>query len=221
MPDTNGALTLPDEFVLLLHNGEGAHYPIEMPTVATSAARVGELALRSRVRVEDRKLYVIDESPAGIPWFDELLGRFAKKGGGEGKPVDLGSWLTFELSTFSEHRDFLVQNSLLDKRTKKTLGFIKSSEYYPEPGVRDRVLAELSAVARSEREPGNRTAVLAAIVHACGLDKKLGFTDSERARLDRIAKGEELGESVEAVVAELAIAITTTMTVVLFAATGQ
>ncbi|MFF5986744.1 GOLPH3/VPS74 family protein [Prauserella flavalba] len=214
MTGTNPTLMLPDELVLLLHKEDGAHYPGPSVTVATGAARVGELVLRSRVALEGRKLRVTDQSPTGLAWADALLAEFAKRSGDEGKPVDLSWWLSFELGTFSDHRDVLVENGLLRKETKKFLGLLKNSHFYPDEVAREAALTELTALARGQREPDNRTALLGSIAHASGLDKSLGFTDAERDRLDALAKGENLGGLVESTVKEAVELIATTMVMV-------
>ncbi|MEB3370765.1 hypothetical protein R4I43_25515 [Saccharopolyspora sp. S2-29] len=55
-------LSLPEEFVLLLHKSNGSYYA---SSDHTGAAELGELVLTERVGLEDKKLTVLDAEPSG------------------------------------------------------------------------------------------------------------------------------------------------------------
>jgi hypothetical protein len=199
-------LTLPEEFVLLLHKPNGSYYAT---ADQTAAAEIGELVLQHRIKLDGTKLLVLDPRPSGIAWIDELLSEFQKKSGVTNKPVELTWWLPMRTGAFKAHRAALTEHGLLTHKSKKTLGFIPSDRYYADDLVRDALVSEIRQVARVERPIDNRLALLCALVHRSGLVNMLGFDNAERAMLKSIAEGENLGDAVESAIVATTVAITT------------
>lgn len=196
MPSHNHTATLADEFVLLLHKGDGTHYDTAA-TTATAVARIAELTCRGRARLDEGKVYVTDARPTGISWMDELLTEFDSRPGQK-----LSSWLTLQLSTFSDHRAYLLETGLLRKETEKKLGFLSFDYHYPDEGQRERSMSRIREAADGTVDPDDRTALLMAITHASGLAGKLELTDSQRQRLAEIADSNALGGAVSTETAE-------------------
>lgn len=204
-------LTLPEEFVLLLHKPNGTYY---VTADYSSAAEVGELVLRHRIELEDKQVRVLDAEPSGVEWADELIARVTEKAGQEDKPVNVAAILGDRRSALKDHRAALVEHGLLTHQPKKFLGIIPSDRYYPDEAAHEALLSEIREAARTERELDNRLALLCSLVYVSGLVHSLKFDKSERAVLKSISEGEALGGAVEEVVAAASVAIATMATVI-------
>lgn len=191
-------MTLPEQFVLLLHRPTGSFYATANQTVA---AELGELVLRNRVAFEKKKLRVIDPGPTGTPRLDALLATLDKKARRNSKAVDPSPLLQSQGAAFKAHRAGLTDRRLLVHRPTKLLGLFPANRYLPDEQVRATLLGEIRQVARVDRPIDNQLALLCALVHASGLSRPLGFDKPERAILKSISKGEALGDAVIAAAA--------------------
>lgn len=197
------SLTLPEEFVLLLQREDGSH-----PSASdhTGAAELGELVLRNRVSFTGKKIQVDDPSPTGLGWADEGIAYLQQKGGPKAKPVAATSFIQHRRKVRKLHCAGLVERGLM-QHEQRTMLFIPYDRYFPEQATRAALIDELRSIARNERELDDRSALLAALVHATGLVRHFGFDRAERKRLKEISKGEELGKAVAAVIAAATAAI--------------
>ncbi|WP_243790461.1 GPP34 family phosphoprotein [Saccharopolyspora gloriosae] len=195
LEDRPAPVTLPDEFVLLLHRADGGHRAGQADLL-TSVAELGELALRDRVEVAARtKLTVLDPRATGIDWADELLGRLVRKAGPKNKPVELTGLLPRRIGRFREHRELLTAQGLLRHQRRKLLGFIPDDLYFPVEPVREALVAEVREVARRRRPVDGRCAVLCALAHSAGIGPALGCDAEELAMLESVWRGDGLGEA--------------------------
>ena len=96
-----------------------------------------------------------------------------------------------------------VRRGLMRHEQREFLGLFRSNRYYPDHNARQALIGELRAVASGQQPLDNRLALLAALVHTSGLSWALKFSSAERKRLKKISAGEELGNAVEAAVADL------------------
>jgi hypothetical protein len=200
------ALTLPEEFVLLLHKDNGSYYST---SDYTGAAELGELVLRHRVEFVGKKIQVLDANPSGIGWLDESIAFLVKKAGAANKPVAGPRFVQHRRGVRKVHCAALAERGVM-RRERKSALFIPYDKYFPDTATRQALIAEIRAVARGEVELDNRRALLAALVHATNLVRALGPLErAERKRLKEIGKGEQLGKTVEAVVAAATAAIVT------------
>lgn len=206
-PESRG-IALPGEVALLLHKPNGSYYATANPNIAVAAAEIGELALRNRISIERKHLLVLDPSPSGLPWFDELVAELRRKSGPKEKPVNLANWLSRRTRAFKTHQALLAECGLLVRTTNKFLGFIPYDRHFVHEPTHGSLLNELAQVARAQRPVDNRLALITAVVHAGGLDRALGFGRDERRMMKSIARGESLGGAVEAAVAAASAAIT-------------
>lgn len=199
-------MSLPEQFVLLLHKDNGSYY---LSSDYTGAAELGELVILRRVEFADkRKIAVRDPSSTGSPGLDAALALLVKRAGDRNKLVDAGKVIQSRRQAKHEARASLAERGLLSPERRTMLGVIPHEKFVPDTTARAQLVSDLRAVAHDERELDNRSALLAAIVHASGLVRNLGFDRAARKRLKEISKGEQLGSAVEAVVASGTAAIT-------------
>jgi len=197
------SLTVPGAFVLLLQKPNGARYRNSMAPPIVAAAEVGELALRERVSLEDKKIHLLDASPVGVPWMDEALAKIDAKTGGGSKPHGVFRWVSLRGNgIIRKHREVLGQRQVLEPVRETLLGVVPRNRYVPDEATRDGVLDELRRAARGG-EVDDRLAVLCSLVHASNAAPSLGFDKQQRARLKEISRSETLGKSVQQTVAVL------------------
>ncbi|MGP4021646.1 GOLPH3/VPS74 family protein, partial [Saccharopolyspora sp. 5N708] len=207
MAEFTNPLTLPDEFVLLLHRDNGSHYVSANPNTATAAAEIGELALRDRIDLDGTAVRLVDSGWSGLPWMDRLLAELQRWSGHEDRPVELSWWLPCRTGAFLAHRSVLVEQGLLRHERRKFLGVLPDDRYHPDPPTREALLAGLREAACGARPVDARLALLAALVHHSGLVYALGFDRAQRHRLKSIAETQDLGDAVSAAVAAMLVAI--------------
>ncbi|MER7078634.1 Golgi phosphoprotein 3 (GPP34) [Saccharopolyspora kobensis] len=210
------SLTLPEEFVLMLQRENGSYYAA---SDHAGAAELGELVLRNRVSFTGKKVQVDDPSPTGLGWADECIAYLQQKGGPKAKPVAATSFIQHRRKVRKQHCAALVERGLM-RHEQRTALLIPYDKYFPDQATRTALIDELRSIARAERELDNRSALLAALVHATGLVRHFGFERAERKRLKEISKGEELGKAVAAVIAAATAAITASTVAASSAAMG-
>lgn len=202
-------LSLPEEFVLLLHKPNGSYHA---SSNHVGAAELGELVLTGRVGIEDKKLRVLDAAPSGTAWIDESIALITRKAGAKGKPVPATTYIQSRGPARKQHAEALAARGLVRHERTKWLMFTSNS-FTPDPGTRDALIARVRAAARNEVELDERLALLAALVHATGLHSHFGLDRAERKRLKEISKGEQLGDAVRDVIAQTTAIIAVTAAV--------
>ncbi|NHD16282.1 MULTISPECIES: GPP34 family phosphoprotein [Actinopolyspora] len=204
------AFGLPGELVLLLHKPHGGHHSAH-PDVAVAAAEVAELVLRGHATITDLGLSgsgmrLDDVEPGGLEWLDDALDQLRRKVRRSTGAVALGSWFHSRNGVFKRYRDRMARDGPLWAERRKVFG-VEYSKYFPDSEIRGALVQELGEVARQERAVDNRLALLAAIVHGTGLLSELGMDRSERRVIKSLARGEKLGEAVDATVGAARAAI--------------
>jgi hypothetical protein len=109
------SLSLPAEFVLLLHKDNGGYY---MTSDYTPAAELGELALLHRVELAEKKIQIVDPSPNGTTWIDEATALLLKLSGPEGKAVDAQKFFWSRKSQRKLHCAALAELGLMRHEQK-------------------------------------------------------------------------------------------------------
>ncbi|QUH03695.1 GPP34 family phosphoprotein [Saccharopolyspora erythraea] len=183
------SLSLPEEFVLLLHKDNGGYH---MMADYTAGAELGELALRGRVDLAGKKIRITDASPSGIAWIDDATALLRKLSGSEEKPVDAGTFFWRRKSRRKVHCAALSERQLMRHEQKSAL-LVSYDSYFPDIATREALVDRLRAAGRNECELDDRLVMLVAVVRASGLADSLGFDREERTRLKAISKGEDLG----------------------------
>jgi len=195
-------LSLPEEWTLLSLTDSGKVRDSNQAVVGCVAAELGELALRRKLLVRSRKfkifgfdgyrtspaeIQVIDTSRAGLPWADELLADLERRRVSEQR-LSLGQWLRQRREAFSLHLDALAERGVL-RRAPGTRSvpfrFLSSERYYPDPAVRDTLIAELRAAGSGQNQLDEHMVFLSDLVSSSLLNKDLGIELRVSQRLDR------------------------------------
>ena len=206
-PDAS-RLALPDELLLVAlddERGTRAHATELEPGLA--GAVLVDLALRGRLDVDGRTLRTVDPSPAGDAVLDEALATIA----GEPRDRPVKHWVrTLQKGVRERVADRLVAAGVLRQDEQKALWVfpvtrLPAADLASEAAVRARLD---DAVLRGVT-PDERTAALAALVHATSLGRTV-FPEMKRRALDRrlaeLGEGQWAAEAVRRVVQEAAAA---------------
>ena len=203
-------LTLAEEVILLVLDEEtGALLPIPQRTLdsALAGGALMELALRDRIDSDPESLWVVDSSPIGEPYLDQLLQRLSKS---EHKR-DPEGWiqrLSEDSGSIQEAAlGRLVERGVLREEEKRFLWVFESRRYPMIDGKQEReVKLRIMGVLFSEEIPDPRDVALISLVDACRLfEELLGPRELERVR-DRIAvirKLDLIGQAMQSKIREI------------------
>ncbi|MEU8380203.1 GPP34 family phosphoprotein [Streptosporangium sp. NPDC048865] len=198
--------TIAEEVLLLAYDEEEGRQLIGSSELdaALGGALLAELAVGGRIDLADKKVAVLDATPAGDEELDAALAGIVAETRAR-KP----EWWVRRLHSGKLRRRLLTrlaERGVLDEERRKVLGIFPSTRY-PErdPGVereiRERVRNVLSGTA-----PDERTAVLIAILHAAKIDRK-AFPGASRERIREITEGEWTGRAVAQTIAAVNAAL--------------
>jgi len=208
-------MNLAEEFTLLAYADDGS-----LETDSTrldnglGGALLLELALASRVDVEDKRVVVVDPAPTGDPLIDTALADVVAA-----KPRKPDHWVTrFAKGTRVRVLDKLVADGILRREEEKILLVFSRTRFVAahgvEPVAETEVRQRLRGAVRASGAVEKRTAALCALVAATEMDRKV-FADLDRkrvkARLKEISAGDwaaaAVKKSIEAVQAAVMAAI--------------
>ncbi|MGJ7907757.1 GOLPH3/VPS74 family protein [Actinopolyspora sp. H202] len=201
------SLSLSDQIVLLLHGSDGRQHGGVNHDVLTAAAELAELVMYGRAALTRTsfggiKVGLLDSTPVGFEPLERPLSALAGRIAGKGEPIPFHTWLAERRGAFQEQRWSLRQRGYLEYEAGKLLGFIPRDRYRPHGALQQELIGVLGQLARGERSPDDRLALLVAIVYPSGLHRNiLGVDRSQARRLKHIAKGQELEGTVSAAVA--------------------
>ena len=203
-------LTLPEEVVLLVLDEEsGALLPIPQRTLdsALAGGALMELALQDRVDSDLESLWVVDPTPVGEPYLDDLL-RQLSESKGKHDPETWIQRLSEDSGSIQEAAlRRLVERGVLREEEKRFLWVFESRRYPMIDGKEEReVKLRIMGVLFSEEIPDPRDVALISLVDACRLfEEILGPRELERVR-DRIAvirKLDLIGQAMQAKIREI------------------
>jgi hypothetical protein len=197
-------LSLPEEWVLLSLKDSGKTRDSGLAVTGCAAAELGELALRRKLLVSARKfsifglhgyrpypaeIQLLDTSPTGVPWADELLADLERhRASGQGH-LFLLPWLRQRRrQAFTLHRNALAERSVLRHTAGARFApfrIFKPERYCPDPGVRNALITQMRAVGSGQSRLDERALFLSDLVESSELYKDLGVTLKTRYRLDR------------------------------------
>ncbi|GGM69278.1 hypothetical protein GCM10012275_44660 [Longimycelium tulufanense] len=164
--------------MLLSYDREGGR-PLVNPLINTTerdyclvAAALFELAMAGRLKYENKKLVVVDDTPVGDPDLDKILRKIARSRRARSVDWWLQNFYSPRMYKRLLHR--LVGRGILRPEKQRKFGLPWSTRYIeqdprPEHEIRDR----LERVVVHRGPPDERTATLAGLVHTAKLDKKL------------------------------------------------
>ena len=203
-------LTLPEEVILLVLDEEtGALLPIPQRTLdsALAGGALMELALRDRIDSDPESIWVVDSSPIGEPYLDQLLQRLSKSE----HQRDPEAWIQRLSEDSGAVQDAalgrLVERGVLREEEKRFLWVFESRRYPMIDGKQEReVKLRIMGVLFSEEIPDPRDVALISLVDACRLfEELLGPRELERVR-DRIAvirKLDLIGQAMQSKIREI------------------
>ena len=203
-------LTLPEEVILLVLDEEtGALLPIPQRTLdsALAGGALMELALRDRIDSDPESIWVVDSSPIGEPYLDQLLHRLSKSE----HQRDPEAWIQRLSEDSGAVQDAalgrLVERGVLREEEKRFLWVFESRRYPMIDGKQEReVKLRIMGVLFSEEILDPRDVALISLVDACRLfEELLGPRELERVR-DRIAvirKLDLIGQAMQSKIREI------------------
>ncbi|GGK78361.1 hypothetical protein Sme01_23010 [Sphaerisporangium melleum] len=208
-------MSLPEEFLLLSHGRHGNVHDHDRSVVGCAAAELGELALRRRLRLAPHwminfwgitcffttaEIHVLDLTPTGIGWADDLLTELGRLSAPEGhpasdptrtaspsRPILLQRWLRLRGDrAFLLHREAMIERGLLFYSP----GFRPEHEerHYPDAALRTMLIDWLRAVNSAEVPADEQSLLLRDLVDGAGLNKELGLNRSIRQLRDQIRR---------------------------------
>ncbi len=203
-------LTLPEEVVLLVLDEEsGALLPIPQRTLdsALAGGALMELALQDRVDSDLEALWVVDSTPVGEPYLDNLLQQLSESKGKHDPEVWIQRLSEDSGSIQEAALRRLVERGVLREEEKRFLWVFESRRYPMIDGKEEReVKLRIMGVLFSEEIPNPRDVALISLVDACRLfEEILGPRELERVR-DRIAvirKLDLIGQAMQAKIREI------------------
>ena len=203
-------LTLPEEVVLLVLDEEsGALLPIPQRTLdsALAGGALMELALQDRIDSDLESLWVVDPSPVGEPYLDDLLRQLSESKGKHDSEMWIQRLSEDSGSIQEAALRRLVERGVLREEEKRFLWVFESRRYPMIDGKEEReVKLRIMGVLFSEEIPDPRDVALISLVDACRLfEELLGPRELERVR-DRIAvirKLDLIGQAMQAKIREI------------------
>lgn len=201
------SVTIAEELLLLAYREEDGKQLIGSTHLdsALGGAVLAELAVNERVDLSDKRVAVVDPTPLGDDELDATLARIAEE-----KPRKPDWWVS-KISSSKLRRRLLTGLAgagVLTEERGRVLGVFPTTRWPEADGrveaeVRERVTSALAGF-----DPDARTAVLIAVMHASGLDRK-AFPDASEARVKEIAEGAWAADAVAKTIAAVHAAIVT------------
>ena len=203
-------LTLPEEVILLVLDEEtGALLPIPQRTLdsALAGGALMELALQDRIDSDPNSLWVVDPTPIGETYLDQLLQQLAESEGRSNSETWIQRLSEDSGSIQEAALQRLVERGVLREEEKRFLWVFESRRYPMIDGKEEReVKLRIMGVLFSEEIPDPRDVALISLVDACRLfEELLGPRELERVR-DRIAvirKLDLIGQAMQAKIREI------------------
>ncbi|MEV0082792.1 GPP34 family phosphoprotein [Saccharopolyspora sp. NPDC050642] len=191
-------LSLPEEFVVLAHHGNGTVHDASQVVAGCAAAELAELAVRRRLLVRIRKskkfgfdvyfpsdaaIRLLDASRTGLGWADALLAELAQGSAAEGGSVRLRRWVRRRgRAALALHRFALVERGLLRHEPGKGLaGIFCGERHCPDPAARGVLLAAVQSAIGQDRYD-ERMLLLCGLAQSADLE--LEVRPTVRQRLD-------------------------------------
>lgn len=206
-------LTLAEELTLLAYDDDTGKSKADMYLeYGIGGALLAELALRGAVTLAEKKVTVVDETPAGDPLLDDALAKIAAS-----TPRRPQHWVDrlhrgAKKATLAR----LVERGLLREESGKVLLVIPFTTYPAEDGGPEReVRQRLHDAVVVGTVPQPRTATLAMLVGACEMGKHV-FPEVSRRDLKRklndLAAGDWAAAATKKVIDTIRAAVLTTVT---------
>jgi hypothetical protein len=191
------ALLIAEELLLVAYREDGtAHGKGSELDIALGGALLVELALAGNVELTDKDVIAAGQLP--VPTEPELAAALTAIAT---KPRRPKSWVQ-RLAKGARRRllDDLVARGVLAEEEYRRLGVFAARRYpATDPAAREEIEGRLRAAVVDGELPDERTAALASMIAAAGLERRV-FPDDDRKlvkrRLKEIADGDAVAEAV-------------------------
>ncbi len=211
-------LTFAEEILLLTLDDESGKFAYADSTelrYALAGAVLMDLALRSKIDTDLKKLFVVDKTPTGEKILDRYLGDISAAD----QDFSIRHWVTEIAKNGDDIKDkalnMLVGKGILRIQEKKILWMIETRRYpviddTEEKEVKRRILDLLL----SDEIPTPRDVVLVSLVDACKLFPKiLSSHEAERLapRIEQIKRLDLIGQTLSQVLERLRLDLANVM----------
>ena len=211
-------LTFAEEILLLTLDDESGKFAYADSTelrYALAGAILMDLALRSKIDTDIKKLFVVDGTPTG----EEILDRYLTNISAANHDYSIRHWVTEIAKDGEEIKDealnMLVEKGILKVKEKKILWMFETRRYpvvddTEEKEVKRRILDLLL----SDEIPTPRDVVLVSLVDACKLFPKiLSSHEAERLapRIEQIRRLDLIGQTLSQVLERLRLDLANVM----------
>lgn len=208
-------------FILMIDDEKGAFAASDKPMLpyGLAGAALAELALTNKIQLKSDRLVLVDPTPVGDAWFDEILADIAA----EKKPRKLSRWVE-EISRkeiVKKVASQLIERNVIRVEKKRYLWIIPY-EVYPQIDASAKywVKQHMRSIVMAGEKAEVRDIALLSLLKACNL-LRLVFTRDERKyankKVDELVNGEVFGKAVaklleemEAAMIAMMVAVTTT-----------
>lgn len=197
--------SLSEEVLLLALDDEKGHVGMGVSSTldtALAGAQLLDLAIARRIKIEDKRVIVLEGPPLDDPVLNAGLSRILQ----QSKPKKAESIIP-KLAKGLRKRLLaqLVEKGIVREEEGRVFGFFPKNRYPELNGaVEDDLRRRLRNVILAEREPDERTAAVAAVIQAADLETLIMSRDERRAskqRLKELAEGEELTAAIRRAIA--------------------
>ena len=209
-------LTLVETLYLLYideQNGTSAKGIIGPLHYGLSSAVLADLTLRGKFTIIDDRIIVVDQTPTGISFLDDVLVSIVESK----KPRKLSRWIASIPAADLPKRiaDSLVSKKILCKEEKRYLWVIPYESYHEQDAsAKYWIKTHLRALVLAGEQAGEQDIVLLSLLKACDL-LNLVFTRDERksarSRIDELAAQSVFSTSVIEVLDSLYAVMMTTI----------
>ena len=196
-------LSIAEEFLLLSlddEKGVVCNQPFMGMEFGLAGAVLMELALLGKIKAEENRLLIIDNSPTENQIFNDALAMIANQQSDE----DAKYWVWKLGIHIQEIKDYfinhLIELGILEKKEKNIL-WIYKRKCYPmiDDKMERREIARIRAIILDNVEPAPRDIVLISLMRSCNLSNQL-FTQQELDkagdRIENIARMDLIGQAV-------------------------
>ena len=203
-------LSIAEEFLLLsLDDKKGVvcNQPFMGMEFGLAGAVLMELALLGKIKAEENRLMIIDNSPTENQIFDDALVMIANQQNDE----DAKYWVWKLGIHIQEIKDYfinhLIELGILEKKEKNIL-WIYKRKCYPtiDDKMERREIARIRSIILDKVEPVHRDIVLISLMRSCNLTNQL-FTQQEQdkagEKIEKIARKDLIGQAVYEAIHEI------------------
>ena len=212
-------LTLVEGFLLLALDNRKGTFLIDSIALnhGLAGAVLMKLTILKKIRIEQRRVYVVDTSDTGSPFLNSMLGVIAQSQ----KQRKVRQWVTRLASRLRNKKqmlfDRLIKEGVLNKERKKILGIIPHTVYPTlDPAREDALRSRMLDVIQGNKEPDPRSVMLLSLLEATKLTRVLFHHRKQyrqaRRRIRELTSEYEVGNMIHTTIREVCSVVITAST---------